>query len=100
MVPANQVFLVMGLQPSSGSSENPFVIFAGAVASTKEKASELFLANNPGLEILTVSCLSEMQDAVQLLTFVQQEKDKTDSSFPVPVYREAKQEIDAGQFGL
>ena len=51
---------------------------------------------------MSVSALSEMLDAVELLTFIQEERDLQPSSteFPIPVYREKKQDVDVGAFGL
>lgn len=86
------VFLVMGLKEQS-------VLFAVVVAADTERASNLFIKNNPEHELMTISSLAEMQQAVQLLTYVQDGKDKQDANFPMVVYREAV-EVDAGQFGL
>lgn len=86
------VFLVMGLKEQS-------VLFAVVVAGDTEKASNLFMSNNPEHELMTISSLAEMQQAVQLLTYVQDGKDKQDANFPMVVYRE-EVEVDAGQFGL
>ena len=103
VTPANQVFLVMGLEKnSSDATQNGYVIFAGVVAKDQATAGGLFLSKNPNFELMSVSALSEMQDAVELLTFIQKERDLQPSSteFPIPVYREGKAEVDVGQFGL
>ena len=86
------VFLVMGL-------EDDKVLFAVVVAEDNDKAAKLFLAKNPKHELMTISSLSEMQQAVQLLTYVQDGKDIQDANFPMVVYRD-RIEVDAGQFGL
>ena len=103
VTPANQVFLVMGLEKnSSDATQNGYVIFAGVVAKDQATAGGLFLSKNPNFELMSVSALSEMQDAVELLTFIQEERDLQPSSTecPIPVYREGKAEVDVGQFGL
>lgn len=102
VTPANQVFLVMGLEKNNDAAPSGYVIFAGVVAKDQALAGSLFLAKNPNFELMSVSALSEMQDAVELLTFIQEERDLQPSSteFPIPVYREGKQELDVGQFGL
>ena len=86
------VFLVMGLKEQN-------VLFAVVVAKDTEAASNLFTTKNPEHELMTISSMSEMQQAVQLLTYVQEGKDLQDANFPMVVYREAV-EVDAGQFGL
>lgn len=86
------VFLVMGLKDQS-------VLFAVVVAADTEKAAALFQAKQPEHELMTISSMAEMQQAVQLLTYVQEGKDKQDANFPMVVYRDLV-EVDAGQFGL
>lgn len=102
VTPANQVFLVMGLEKNSDAAQNGFVIFAGVVAKDQATAGSLFLEKNANFELMSVSALSEMQDAVELLTFIQEERDLQPASteFPIPVYREGKSDVDVGQFGL
>lgn len=102
VTPANQVFLVMGLQKNDDATASGFVIFAGVVAKDQTLAGNLFLTKNPDFELMSVSALSEMQDAVELLTFIQEGRDILPSSneFPIPVYRDGKEEVDVGQFGL
>lgn len=102
VTPANQVFLVMGLKKNSDATPNGFVIFAGVVAKDQATAGNLFLQKNAEFELMSVSALSEMQDAVELLTFIQEERDLQPASteFPIPVYREGKSDVDVGQFGL
>ena len=64
VTPANQVFLVMGLEKnSSDATQNGYVIFAGVVAKDQATAGGLFLSKNPNFELMSVSALSEMQDA-------------------------------------
>ena len=102
VTPANQVFLVMGLEKNSDAAQNGYVIFAGVIAKDQSAAGALFLKNNPNFELMSVSALSEMLDAVELLTFIQEERDLQPSSteFPIPVYREKNQDVDVGAFGL
>ena len=102
VTPANQVFLVMGLDKNNASAPQGFVVFAGVVAKDQTTAGTLFLSKHVNFELMSVSALSEMQDAVELLTFIQEERDLQPSSteFPIPVYREEKPGVDVGAFGL
>lgn len=86
------VFLVMGLKEDK-------VLFAVVVAGDPAKAATLFTSKHPDHELMTISSLYEMEQAVQLLSYVKEGKDLQDQSFPMVVYREHI-EVDAGQFGL
>ena len=100
IVPANQVFLVMGLEKNGDSNQPGYVIFTGVIAADQTRAGALFIQKNPNFELMSVSALSEMQDAVKLLTYIQEGRDVHDTEFPIPVYRDSQEEVDAGQFGL
>lgn len=100
VVPANKVFLTMGLEKNPATSKPAFVLFCGIIADSQERAAALFQEKNPNHELMSCSSLSEMQDAVKLLTYIQEGRDQHDADFPLPVHRDAPGEIDAGAFGL
>lgn len=92
-VAPDHVFLVMGL-------EDKAVMFAVVVAGSAERASQLFQEKHPTFEVMSASSLAEMNDAVTLLSYVQQGRDVNDAAFPMPVYRDPNGVVDAGAFGL
>lgn len=87
------VFLVMGL-------EDKAVMFAVVVAANSQRASDIFKEKHATFEVMSASSLSEMQDAVTLLSYVQGGRDINDAAFPMPVYRDPAGVVDVGQFGL
>ena len=95
------LFLVMGLEKSETDEPSAgFVLFAGVVAENQARATALFQKKHPNFELMSISTLAEMQDAVKLLTYIQENRDIHDPEFPIPVHREQAKEVDAGQFGL
>jgi len=103
ITPADQIFLVMGMENNSDNTpDKVYVVFAAVEAKNQTEAGKLFLSKNPNFELMSVTSLAEMKDAVELLTFVQERRDLQPSStdFPIPVYRENDGKVDIGKFGL
>jgi hypothetical protein len=90
---AEQIFLVLGMRDDQ-------VLFAVVVADDSNRAKEIFCERHEDYTVLSASSLQEMNEAVMVLTFVQNGKDITDPTFPMAVYRDNKYDADVSQFGL